>query len=259
MVGGMNRISVIIVALCSVAGGLLVGLAIGALRGESFAEVTADRDRLAAELATAKKDILAATADKQSTVTVTPDSDQAEDSNRNREIAEKALADQLKGLALLQMCIDNDGVLQILRSEDFRRKFKADWYWPALAYKAIGGHWFAKDMFASGLITQEELDRLAVGSNSDDAKRAESARVKTWRGTGMKTTDLFLVRTPKWKLSWKSSGYLAVTAHSPNGDAVATGSSKSGSDSTVVHQGTGEFYLRIMAVTGSYEVWAEEL
>jgi len=171
-----GKVGLVIAGVVGLAVGVLGGLLVAAVSSESLAEVTAERDKLAQEVHTLQQEEAGRVAELTARVDTLQEQaaakavDLKEEAKRNREIAEKALAEQLKMLSLLQMCIDNDAVLKMQRTDRFRSRFKQDWYWPALAYKTIGGRWFAEEMLASGVIDQKQFDLImAAGESSPKA------------------------------------------------------------------------------------------
>lgn len=74
---------------------------------------------------------------------------------------------------------------------------------------------------------------------------------------GRKTTETFEVRTPVWRLHWESSGYVSITCYRDDRTNVADASAE-GSDSSVVYDGPGRYYLELFSIE-SAEVWVEEI
>ncbi len=255
-----------IAAACGLAVGVLAGLAIATFSGGSLADMTAERDRLAEKVAKIERDAaLAAGADEPMVPAAELEAAKAE-TKRATETGCQFTKWHLQTLSLLQMCIDNAATVSMIRQEEFRAKFKPEWYFPATAFDLIGGRWFLDEMLAEKVIDQAQHDRIVAGHKALDRKKsagkagsdpAVPQRLKTWRGTGYKTTDTFRVNSKKWRICWRSSEHMSVSAHRPNGDIVEVGSAD-GDGSTIVHEGMGDFYLDISA--GSpYEVWVEEL
>ena len=260
-----GKIGLAIAGLVGVAVGLLGGLLIAAVSSESLTDVTAERDRLKVELVQAKRNFAKTTGADEPDVPVEMVPVAELEAARAEAAHATAVGKEFAGwhlqtLAIIHMCVESN-MLPLLQRDDFRERFKPEWYFPGAAFDLIGGRWFLDELLAEKVIDQAQHDLIvkdfAAAATAD--KSVQSQPLKKWRGTGMKTTDLFLVRARKWKLCWRSDEGMAVMVHRPNGDIVTTGSGTAGAGSTVVHEGTAEFYLDIMATGGAYEVWAEEL
>ncbi len=183
--GGRTWFLAALAAVC-LSVGLLAGLAIATLTGQSVAdarrETTEARHRAeearqkAAELAVELQD--------------------AEDErDRAREAARKSAErakkiEELETLhasntetivrsqALLRMVLDSDAVRDVMNRHDVRHKLKADWFWPETAYELIGGRWWLKEMVEKGLIEKRVLDEI----EAQERREEEAAKKKKGRG-----------------------------------------------------------------------------
>ncbi len=164
----------VIVGLCGAAAGVLAGLLIASLTGGSLGEVTAERDRLLEQNRTL--DLELARAEKRAGEPDPELEKLAAEKEKAEKICKEFITHHLRTLALLQMCIGNQAVLDTLRTDHFRARFEADWYFPESAYKMIGGQWFAKEMLASKVIDQKMFDEImAAGEESEAASEPPRA------------------------------------------------------------------------------------
>lgn len=97
--------------------------------------------------------------------------------------------------------------------------------------------------------------------------KATWRKVKSWRGTGIKSTEPFTITGKQWRIIWSFediSGFdtdLYVNVYKP-GDPIivdwAVSTTGTGSDVSYLYK-SGQFYLRIASVSGNWKIAIEEL
>lgn len=89
--------------------------------------------------------------------------------------------------------------------------------------------------------------------------------VKTWSGSGTKSTETFEMTGREWRISWKTAneqiaGILQVIVYSESGSLVSLAANAQGekSDVSYVRATPGRFYLDINSANVDWEIIVEE-
>ena len=101
-----------------------------------------------------------------------------------------------------------------------------------------------------------------------DAQRTAAAwrSVKSWRGSGNKTTETFRISSKPWRIDWRAHDGTPDMSHlsiwvreAETGDRVSlvANSTGDGSDVSYVHDGPGEYYLDIQGTNTAWQVAVE--
>jgi hypothetical protein len=153
------RLNVLIAVLCGYAIGLLTGLAIAGLSSGTLSQAKEENENLRTDLdAVAQKNLeLSAMAEavKDNAELIEEEAEQYRKAGVNFTHA------WLKSQALIHMMRESELVADVvLRDAVFRDEFRGDWYAPAVAFEALGGHWFFEELVKTGLIPQSTLDQI---------------------------------------------------------------------------------------------------
>jgi len=106
---------------------------------------------------------------------------------------------------------------------------------------------------------------VSAGTIPDSA--ATWANVRTWRGSGIKQTESFVISSRKWRISWSTGnepspdvGVLQVFVFNEAGDVVSLAGNKRGpgSDVSYVYGTPGEYHLMINSANIDWTVEVEE-
>lgn len=238
----MSKLNVAIVGIVSLAAGLLLGLIIAMISGGSLAEITAERDRLASE-AKDSEDELAQLREE-----VRKKEEREEEFRQVRKRLAAALNEQdtllnawMKSQALLGMILHHPTLPPLFLKKRFLDDFHADWYQPKGMMELMGGRWLLEEMVDQGLIDRSVL----IDSTAPESSKWQT--VKTWRVSGQKATEGFVVDSSIWRITWDTSGTVLMSIHRHNGEIVSFVSGE-GRDSSLVRAPAGEYYLEIGSV-----------
>lgn len=121
----MNKLNIVILALCGHAAGLAVGLIIGSLASGPMREIAAEGDKVELEA----------------------------------EVAQLMINNR-KTNAFIGMLIEDPILRDILLEPPISDSFvgQGGWYYPQLAFELFGGRWFAEELMAEGLLGRTFLD-----------------------------------------------------------------------------------------------------
>jgi uncharacterized membrane-anchored protein YhcB (DUF1043 family) len=266
-----NKLSVAVVGVSGFAAGILAGFLIAALASRSLIDLTTERNRLEKQVATLSSDKTTLQREKTALIRRRAEQDKkmdhsAEELNklqqdlaRSRATCTKFSTGLLKSQAIIGAIRHRDNTLaativSILRDDNFRAKFSADWFFPETAMELIGVRWFGDELVEKGVISQSVLDGVDAEERAREKRKTVANLVATekwvmtqqWETTGNKTTDDFAIQGKKWRVRWQSDRFISVNVIDHNGTFVGGGSGE-GSDSSVMHYGPGRFHLLIIA------------
>jgi hypothetical protein len=243
----MSKLNAAVLALCMFAAGVLGGLAFAAINRGSLGEMTEERDRLVAENEKLQAEVDGLT--PQLAEAISAQQDLTEKLRRTTEVHVKTTEHLVKSQAVLGMLLKVPEVRPFLLGDQFRRSFKADWWFPETAFKLIGGRWFVEE-----LAEQKLIDKEAVAKTSEESTWKT---VATWTVRGAKSTESFETISPVWRVSWKLRGRVAIYVKNVDGKVVQTMMGE-GADSSFVRVPPGSFYLEVNTVGTEATITVEE-
>ncbi len=261
-----NWLPLVLAALCGLGVGIALGLTIASLGGKSLAEVTKERDQSNVMLSDAKQLLNKA---KQNMESIKQDAQRLQKLNKEinaehaeqltnaRQAGEKFAKEFLKSQALICMMRDIDGITDLVKSRDFRSRFKAEWFAPDDSYKLIGGKWFVEELVQHNIVDESVLNEKS--KSTFDKPGMKWRIVKQWKVRGgAKDTETFEINSRVWKIAWTSQSPVGVSiaVYREGVKYSVADAGSEGSDSSIVREGPGSFYLRIAG--GTCEVSVQE-
>ena len=99
-----------------------------------------------------------------------------------------------------------------------------------------------------------------------ETQKPEWREVKSWSGTGIKTTETFQITGKEWRINWTAkneqvAGVLQIFVYDKNNNLVALAANQQGegSDVSYVREKPGSYYLTINSANVKWTVKVEEL
>ena len=99
-----------------------------------------------------------------------------------------------------------------------------------------------------------------AGERRAEPQKWEAPRIiKGWQGTGIKTTEVFEIKSRQWRIKWENKdSFLQIFVYHASGELVTLCANvlEKGKDTSYVYK-SGNFYLMINA-GGAWKVTVEE-
>lgn len=104
-----------------------------------------------------------------------------------------------------------------------------------------------------------------ISTTNEEPK--EWVEIASWSGSGMKTTETFVITSDEFRIKWKTmneafenSGIFQIYVNDESGQMVSLAGNKQGpgSDVSYVKEGPGRYYLEINSANIDWDVSVEE-